>query len=102
MEACSRPRSLRVARLTPGPDILPARASNPKLATTPENNATAFPTIQLQKPETCKKPGTAFTAAYKIPGADVSTHAKNHKLGTLETAGCAMAFPCRCNVPYIR
>eukprot|EP00971_Amphidinium_carterae_P313219 6224966-Amphidinium_carterae.1 len=40
----------------------------------------------LQNFDACRKPGTAFTAEYKTPGADASTHAKMKKLGALQLA----------------
>eukprot|EP00971_Amphidinium_carterae_P146141 2896548-Amphidinium_carterae.1 len=40
----------------------------------PENKATALPTSHRQRSDTwCKKPGTAFTTEYRIPGADNRT-----------------------------
>eukprot|EP00971_Amphidinium_carterae_P152696 3026692-Amphidinium_carterae.1 len=39
----------------------------------PENNATALLTTHCQRADTCKKPGTAFTMEYQIPGTDART-----------------------------
>eukprot|EP00971_Amphidinium_carterae_P197651 3922731-Amphidinium_carterae.1 len=40
---------------------------------TPENKATALLKTHLQRSDTCRKPGTAFTTEYQIPGTDVKT-----------------------------
>eukprot|EP00971_Amphidinium_carterae_P108137 2140796-Amphidinium_carterae.1 len=37
----------------------------------PENKATALRISHRQRSDTCRKPGTAFTMEYKIPGTDV-------------------------------
>eukprot|EP00971_Amphidinium_carterae_P095498 1889424-Amphidinium_carterae.1 len=44
-----------------------------RLIVSPENKATALLINHCQRPVTCKKPGTAFTTEYQIPGADDRT-----------------------------
>eukprot|EP00971_Amphidinium_carterae_P224507 4453773-Amphidinium_carterae.1 len=39
----------------------------------PENKAAALLISHRQKADTCRKPGTAITMEYQIPGADVRT-----------------------------
>eukprot|EP00971_Amphidinium_carterae_P213794 4242816-Amphidinium_carterae.2 len=39
----------------------------------PENKATALLVSHLQRSDICKKPGTAFTMEYQMPGADART-----------------------------
>eukprot|EP00971_Amphidinium_carterae_P140246 2778677-Amphidinium_carterae.1 len=39
----------------------------------PENKATALLRTHRQRSDTCKKPGTAFTMEYQIPGREIRT-----------------------------
>eukprot|EP00971_Amphidinium_carterae_P315940 6280257-Amphidinium_carterae.1 len=39
----------------------------------PENKATALLRSHRQRPDTCRKPGTAFATEYKAPGTDART-----------------------------
>eukprot|EP00971_Amphidinium_carterae_P238074 4726311-Amphidinium_carterae.1 len=50
----------------------------------PENKATVLLITHLQRSDTCRKPGTAFTMEYQMPGTDVRTHTTIHNLQTLE------------------
>eukprot|EP00971_Amphidinium_carterae_P200985 3988354-Amphidinium_carterae.1 len=44
-----------------------------RLIVGPENKATALLISHCQWPDTSRKPGTAFTTEYQIPGTDVRT-----------------------------
>eukprot|EP00971_Amphidinium_carterae_P256649 5095960-Amphidinium_carterae.1 len=39
----------------------------------PENKATALLITHRRRSDTCRKPGTAFTTEYQMPGEDVRT-----------------------------
>eukprot|EP00971_Amphidinium_carterae_P112054 2219458-Amphidinium_carterae.1 len=49
-----------------------------RLIVGPENKATALLISHRQKPNTCRKPGTAFTMEYQIPGTAVRTLVQEH------------------------
>eukprot|EP00971_Amphidinium_carterae_P280004 5558287-Amphidinium_carterae.1 len=49
-----------------------------RLIVRPENKATALLISHCQRPDTCKKPGTAFTTEYQIPGTAVTTLVQDH------------------------
>eukprot|EP00971_Amphidinium_carterae_P011976 236205-Amphidinium_carterae.1 len=46
----------------------------------PEHKATALLISHRQKPDTCRKPGTALTTEYQIPGTDVRTLVQEHSI----------------------
>eukprot|EP00971_Amphidinium_carterae_P337306 6474042-Amphidinium_carterae.2 len=46
----------------------------------PEHKATALLISHSQTPDTCRKPGTAFTTEYQINGADVRTLVREHTI----------------------
>eukprot|EP00971_Amphidinium_carterae_P285299 5663742-Amphidinium_carterae.1 len=43
------------------------------LTVCPENKATVLLRTHCDRSDTCKKPGTAFTMEYQIPGTDART-----------------------------
>eukprot|EP00971_Amphidinium_carterae_P141044 2795133-Amphidinium_carterae.1 len=43
------------------------------LVVSPEKRATVLPISHRPRSDTCKKPGTAFTMEYRIPGRDDKT-----------------------------
>eukprot|EP00971_Amphidinium_carterae_P332303 6466390-Amphidinium_carterae.1 len=51
-----------------------------RLIVGPENKATALLISHRQRADACKKPGTAFTTEYQIPGTDVRTLVQKHSI----------------------
>eukprot|EP00971_Amphidinium_carterae_P296624 5892563-Amphidinium_carterae.1 len=61
----------------------------------PENKATAFLITHCERSGACRKPGTAFTMEYHIPGTDVMTlvvQATGNDMCSLERDHSVLAF----------